>query len=366
MGELAGPWSGVIALLWPLVFAGFFADLTRLGNDSLCLLLFGAVWMALLPLLSEEQPPGREAWLRAAALAMLLSLGLWTKAFFGPISVSVAVLLLARAVRARSPTAALQAALAVVPAWIVGALWYLAQWRLTGSLTGSQESILLAHAGGLVQGLGQHFHPSELVRGLLAMTATVGWVGTWSLTRLAEWAMVPSLLMLAGLTIGYGVRLRGAPLVAWAPAAVILPVLTGLIYHVLQRLAIDGRGGGTPAWYLHLITPALGMMMALGWVRPRLFAALAVLVVLYTAAAWGAELSLFSGCTTPDAANHYDFAHRACGVDWTALSRLGRPGLAVGMLVLAAALAAYALATSRAAWMRLREPAKIVLMEGIG
>jgi len=130
----------------------------------------------------------------------------------------------------------------------------------------------------------------------------------------------------------------------------------GLLYHVFLRLAIDGRGAGTPAWYLHVIAPALGMAMAIGWVRPRLFTALAAFSVVYTAASWAAELSLFSGCTTPDALNHYDFAHRVCLIDGAALARLGHPGLAAAAMLMALGLSIWAAIGARGAWPGQTEP----------
>ena len=74
-----GPWTAPIMAAWPFLFPQFFPQFARLGNDSLCLLLVGATWALLLRLLQGE---GR--WASAAALGVVLGLGLLTKAFFLP------------------------------------------------------------------------------------------------------------------------------------------------------------------------------------------------------------------------------------------------------------------------------------------
>lgn len=354
-GSSLTPWTTPLALLWPLVFAGYIADLARMGNDSLCILLFGAVWRLLLPLLaraSAADAPRPEP-LTALAIGVLLGMGLWTKAFFGPISLGVGALLLARVWRGKRSGLAIDAGAAVGLAWAIGAAWYLMKLRTTGALTGSSEAVDLVRAGGLLHGLAKQGHPVEFIKGLAGIAVTVGWVGTWSLLRLSEPAMIPVVGLLMALGWGYLARLRTTrDLAAFAPLAMIAPMAAGLIYHVLIRMALDGSGSGTPGWYLHVIAPALGLMMALGWTRPRLMGLLALYSVGYTAVSWWAELRFFSGCVAPDALKHYDFAHAACGMDWGVLSRLTHPGLAGAALasgLLALAAAAW---LSRAAWRR--------------
>lgn len=347
-GNGLSTWTTPLSLLWPILFAGFIADLARLGNDSLCLLIFGAVWWLLLPLLSKSDEAGGARPRSAALIGLLLGAGLWTKAFFGPISMGVGALLLWRAYRDRSLPKLGDAALAVGLGWVIGAGWYLLKLKTSGSLTGSIESIQLVHSGGLLQGLMLHHDPYQVLRGLAVIGETIGWSGTWSLARVSEHAMAVVagfLCLLAGV---YMARLRGERrLIAWAPLAVVAPVAAGLVYHNFIRIAIDGIGTGTPGWYVHIMAPALGLMMALAWRWPKLFAALSVYTLGYTAVSWWAELSLFSGCTAQDVLNHYDFTHAVCGVDGATLKRLGNPRL--GAVVLIAAIGAMVVA-SRLAW----------------
>lgn len=360
-GLLSSPWLTPLSLMWPLLFAGYFADLARLGNDSLCLLIFGAIWSVLLPLLDDVQAKGRP--LQAVALGLLLGAGLWTKAFFGPVSFGVGALLLARTVRTRKVVYALDLGLAVGLGWVIGAGWYLMKWRTTGALTGSDESIQLIRAGGMMHGLAEHFSPAGFARGIGVMLETVGWAFTWSLARLSEVAMLGVVALLVGVGIGYGAAVRASrSLIAWAPVALIAPLLAGLLYHQLTRAAIDGTGS-TPAWYLHVIAPALGFAMALGWVRPRLFTALGLFSLLYTAASWASELSMFSGCTPVNEAKHYAFGRAACVVDGHVLAMLGHPLFAGVTLVVAVGLAIWAAIASGPAWPKWTRPSADPLTE---
>jgi hypothetical protein len=351
-GAPFGLWTTPLTLTWPFIFAGFFADLARLGNDGLCLLLFGAVLKLLLPMLDGRAGSERPTPVRALSIGLLLAAGLWTKAFFGPISIGVLGLLAARAWKARSPRLAVDAVLAVGIAWIIGAGWYLMKFRTTGSLVGSDEESHLIQAGGLLRGLAAHFSVKQFERGLAEIGVTIGWVGTWSLARISTIAMAPVALLLLALGLSYLSRLRryADQLFIWAPAALVGPMILGLVYHVLIRIAIDGSGSGTPGWYLHVVSPMLGLMLALGWTRPRLFSVLALYSMGYTALSWVGQVGLFSGCVSEDATKHYDFAHAQCLSDLHGLGLIGSPWLALTSLF-AACLAA---GSAAAIWLKAR------------
>jgi hypothetical protein len=341
-------WTAPKSLLWPILFAGFFADLARLGNDSLCLLIFGAMWWLLLPMLDEEADTPAGQPISATAIGLLLGAGLWTKAFFAPISVGVGALLIVRALRARSPRRAIDAALAIGLGWAIGAGWYLTKLATTGSLSGSEEAIELAHAGGLLHGLMLHHNPVSLFRSLAVAVATLGWTSTWSLVRLPEIFLLPVSALLAVIVWGYAAELgSNRRLIVWAPATVALPFAAALGWHAVVRLAIDGSGAGTPGWYLHVIAPALGLMLAIGVRNPLILAILGGFSLIATGASWTAELSYFSGCVGANAAGHYDLARAVCFIEPVALSRLGHPGLG---LFAALGAAAAGVAAAMLAW----------------
>jgi hypothetical protein len=138
--------------------------------------------------------------------------------------------------------------------------------------------------------------------------------------------------------VSYFRGLTTKDLVAWAPVAFTLPVLAGLVYHVFVWMA--GSSAATPGWYLHILAAPLGFAIALGWTRPRLFAGLTALSVLYTFAAWAFQLSMFSGCAAKIGADkHYSLQGSACFVDVGALGAIAHPWAGLIALVLGAVLA---------------------------
>ena len=324
----SNPWTGPIMAAWPLLFPQFFPEFARLGNDSLCLLLASCAWALLLRLLG-----GQGRWASAALLGVCLGLGLLTKAFFLPIGAGVAVMLAVHWWTTGRRSAVLaQAALAGALALAIGAWWYIGKELHTGALTGSDEFIRFNHAGGMVRLL-HGVSLAGVARGLGVLIGTFIWAGTWSLTRLPEILLLPPILLL-GLTLcGYLRGLTRGDLVGWTPLALALPLLAGLIYHLLVWAA--GVGAATPGWYLHILAAPLGLAVARGWTRPRLLGVLTLLTVVYSAAAWAFQLSLFSGCAAKLGVDkHYNLAGAGCFIDPRALSALGHPLL--GLVCLAA------------------------------
>ncbi len=335
-----GPWAAPIVAAWPFLFPQFFPEFARLGNDSLCLLFAGLAWLFLLRLLT-----GGGGWLSSVALGAVLGLGLLTKAFFLPIGAGAGVLLLARWwMGGRRPAWLGQAALAGLVALVIGGWWYVEKRLETGSLTGSDEFIRLARAGGAAT-LAEGFSAGEFVRGLAVILGTFLWAGTWSLARLSElWLAVPAaLLLVCGVDYARGLRRGG--LIAWAPLALAAPMAAGLIYHVFVWMA--GTSAVTPGWYFHILAGPLGLAVARGWRRPRLLAGLTTATVIFTAVAWAYQLSLFSGCAAKLGDDkHYSFRGAACFIDLRSLDRLAHPtlgfttlGLGAGLALAAAALA---------------------------
>lgn len=354
MAELFGPWTAPLMALWPLLFAEFFPDLARLGNDSLCLLLVGVAWALLLRLVPARRP--RPLW--ALGLGLVLGAGFWTKAFFVPITLGIAVLLAARARRDRGVGQALDAVIAGVVPMLIGGAWYLLKLRQTGSFSGSDETIQLVRAGGLMHGLAAHFRAGEVVRGLAGVVQSLPWVGTWSLGRMPSLLIYSAALVGVIPLMGYLRRLRNLPLVGWTPIALAAPMLLGLFHHILVRIALDGSGLGTPGWYLHIVAPALAFALALGWEARRLSAVLAAYAMTYGLAAQAWQLSMYSGCAGLGEARHFTLNGADCFIDQRALNALGRPAAAAVCLILALALALAAFAVARP-WRRVMAEASV-------
>lgn len=325
-----------IMAAYPFLVPEFFPEMARLGNDGLCLLLSGAVWMLLLKLLS----PSRGRW-DAAALGMTLGLGLLTKAFFLPISAGVVAILGLIWLGERTPARRRDILLCGALTAAIGGLWYLRNLLEFGGIVGSNDFILLDQQGGLISGLERNFTVAAFARGLVSIVVSYTWVGTWSLAQL-PWTVVVIPATLAAATVsGWLLRIRRCSpvkhLYLWLPMFLVLPVLAGLLYHMVSSIATFGRSI-TPGWYLHILAAPIAFAMAVGWAWPALLRWLAAAAVLVGAVGWAGQISLFSGCAIKSGhVQTYSLADAACLIDWRQLDVLGAPW--IGAFCLAAGIA---------------------------
>jgi hypothetical protein len=285
---------GVVSLAWPFFVPMFFAEMARLGNDSLCLLIMGAVWWRLLAVTSQGRPSRRDA----AVLGLLLGVGLLTKALFLPLALAVALFLaMRRQWRALAIT--------LVVAAIVAAPWYAHAQATAGVTTGSLEHRLFVEQGGL-RLLTERISLAGVIRGIASTFASFVWAGTWSLARPPEAWLLPPVALLLLVSVFFLVRLRksGSNDALWLPILLGGCFAAGLLAHVALRIALTGTGVGTPGWYAHILAGPLGFAFATGieqafarsWAR-RLIAALSVYTIAYFAVVSWLQLALYTGCS---------------------------------------------------------------------
>jgi hypothetical protein len=292
-------------------------------------------WSLLRRMLGAE---GRPRWVSAAGLGAALGLGLLTKAFFLPIGAGIGVVLLAQwLAMGRRPAILGQAVLAGGIALAIGGWWYVSRRLQTGSFSGSDEFIRLQQAGGF-KALAQSFDGGEFLHGLGLIASSFVWGGTWSGVQAPAILLAAPVALLAVLLVDdlRGIRLRRPA--DWAPLALLLPMLAGLVYHVFVWMA--GAAAETPGWYLHILAAPLGFALARGWRRPRLLAVLLALTAISTAVAWSLQLSLFSGCAAKLGSSvAFGFAGADCFVSMKGLAALGSPALGLASLAAGVALA---------------------------
>ena len=338
--DLAGP----LALAWPFFVPMFFPEMGRLGNDSLCLLIMGALWGQLLAMNARAG-----AAVDAVKLGLLLGLGLLTKALFVPVALAVIVLF---AWQRRWGALAVTLAAAFL---IVGP-WYLHSWVTTGVPIGSTERRDDFGPAGGVARIVERFTVFAFARGLAAAGASFVWGGTWSLAKVPALAILPSVLLVATLALcGTTALKRGrAPLIGWFPVLVLLTFSAGLAAHILMRIGVTGAGVGTPGWYTHILAGPLGAWFALGLVetarglraRRAVRGLAACSLVLMFVGSW-LQFALYAGCAAKLGADDgYAFPDgMACAFDPLALSArvsgLAYPGAALPLLAAGLALGAW-------------------------
>jgi hypothetical protein len=341
------PAARLLVPAWPLMFPQFFPEMARLGNDSLCLLLVSIAWCFTLRGLGNPRPKA------AIGLGLSLGLGLLTKAFFWPVGAgSLSVLVLA-GIRERDRRYVATAVIAAAIAIAVGGAWYLRNLAVTGSFFGAYDFILSNQAGGTWDRLVARFGPEEVrivLRGLAVLSGSFAWAGTASLAMLPRIFTAP-LVPLAILPLGVWLwHINRRPALVMAPLLLALPLLFGLLYHVLTQAPFGENRIGTPGWYFHILFAPLALALALGWQPNLLFRSLLVYAITFHAVCWATQLSVFSGCAyKPGPHMSLQLDTGSCLISPANLAVLGEPWL--GGVALAGAVIAgtAALLAARAA-----------------
>jgi hypothetical protein len=161
-------------LLYPVMLPMFFPEFTRIGNDSLCLLLAGLAAWCMTEGFANERNAG---W--PAALGVSLGLGLLTKAFFLPITFVIVVFLLLRCWRSGDETVRRlrlrHGAIVLILAVLIGGGWYIYNFLVTGVLIGGDDRVI--RHGGFLAAVVQKMSVSDLVRGVVVTFITWIWGG---------------------------------------------------------------------------------------------------------------------------------------------------------------------------------------------
>jgi len=307
-------------LLYPLIVPMFFAEFARLGNDSLCLLLFGMTWAVLLRWLEDEYDSKR-----SMLIGVLLGLGLLTKAFFLPITFGIGLFMLFRIWRERSDQKLVvsrlkQFVLIFTLPLLLGGSLCVYNFLLYGSFVGGDNFIKLIHQGGLLANLREKLTSFIFVRGIVATMVTWSWGGTWSLTRINEVFRIPLLVLTGWLFFNYVRQARRHILthVIWLPVWLSATFFIGLIYHVFVGIALTGSGN-TPGWYLHILAPLFAFVFAFGlaeiendgiWKR-RLFNSLLAYTVFFLIIINWMQMVMFAGLAIKGDNKYYQFQDHA-------------------------------------------------------
>jgi hypothetical protein len=294
-GVLPGAGGAVVMAAWPFLFPQFFPEMARIGNDSLCLLLMAIAFAGFLRL---ETRGGFGA---ALVLGAALGAGLWTKAFFLPITAGFAAYYAWRAWRRfqqQTPLTGWAAprAGALGLAAVIGGGWYVYKLVSTGDVTGGDEFVRLGQDASLIDGLVAHFSILEFGRGLAAIAASFAWAGSWSLARPSELYLVGPTLLVVWVLLRWALQWRTLRPEMLAPGFLAAPMIAGLVFHLLVRTAAGEGGAGTPGWYLHILAPAMGVAVAWGYRGSALAIGLTLYTLAFTIGAWLLQLSMFSGC----------------------------------------------------------------------
>jgi 4-amino-4-deoxy-L-arabinose transferase-like glycosyltransferase len=288
--------------IWPLIFPSWFTDMARMGNDSLCAFIIALLWLVLVRYQNKHN------FMSYILIGVLLGLGCLIKAFFIPIVAGVVFYL----IRLQWVKAGMQGlriniikiVFMLVIISLIAGWWYYLNWLDYGVLLGSDEMIRLKNMGGAKDNFFRNVSLLAWVRGHAAAVTTFAWSGSWSFARPNYIFLAPMSLMVLFLLCVFGWQLYRLPVtrLEWLPAWITLPILFGLSYHVVVRIALIGEGRGTGGYYLHFLVVPL--TMALGVVLKKIwsYAGLKILTsiffsyaVAFSAIMFYMQLLLFSG-----------------------------------------------------------------------
>ena len=327
-------WRLLLPPAWPFLFPEFFPEFARLTNDALCLLLAAWLWWLVQRWLTSGGSRARAFWLGA-----VLGAGLLTKAFFLPMTLGVALLL---GIVAWRRGGLRDAALVPVIALAIGGLWYVTKWRATGSIVGANDMIALQAQGGMLAGLRAHGDVARYAIGVARILGTFAWAGTWSFAHPPALLVAPVAALPVVSLVGYLRRRPWRQLQTLAPLVIVAPVIAGLLYHLLGRLAATGEGTGTPGWYLHIFVGPLSLILAMGMPRVRLAAPLLGYAALLCAGVAWLQLAFFSGCLPRAGAGLVRPMQATCLLDLARLRQVAMPDIGLAFAAVAVVLLGFA------------------------
>lgn len=309
------PYITLAFFIYPALLPEIVPEFARLGNDSLCALIFGCAWTLCL-----RHARSGSGWGASLLLATLWSAALLTKAFFIATLGGWGLYLLfswARQHHTKNTTTSTIRQLAATALPVMAGLgWYLFKYHQTGALVGHLEyKVALENTQNLGTALLSGISFLDVANNLTNFIMTWSWTGMASQLRLHELILLPMMITPIWLLVKGG-RLstdnteREGQLLS---LFLLIPFLAALAHHALI-LIIIGTKGGTPGWYLHIFMIPLTLLIAHGlrvlWSRRPARLALggltAYALLVTTAGRW-AELAMTGGCAICDANKLFSF-----------------------------------------------------------
>lgn len=336
---------------YPFVMPAFFADVARLGNDSLLLFFFGAAWWFLLRHL--RAPEDRIA---MGGLGLTLGLALLTKATALAPVCGIFLYLALRHGMQRNRRALLHTAAAAGIAVAASLAWYVPYFmHYAFSNPGSAMTTFLMLAGdtSAITFSGIIFSTLTSLHG--AVVHFFDWL-TFTLPGIMSFIIaLPVLWALAGYAAAEA-RKKNLLSDAMLPLWVFLPLLFMVVLYSIAQL-VYGRGV-MPAhcYYVHAVAPALAMCLGIGFTGIRdgrsifagrdIAAMLAAAGMAFTGMVFWLQTQMYAGCWRKE--NGALPLRGECFGDidavFTRLGMLSWPHAAAGFLLAAFVLAAGGLA----------------------
>lgn len=292
-------------LIYPVILPQVIPEFARLGNDSLCALIFGVFWALVLEVINKK-----ESVRLYAAIGLTLCAGLLTKGLFIPAAAGWGLFTFGRLWMLRNDHLLLRKSLlgllsASLPI-LLGLGWYLYSYLMTGAMIGHYEYELIEKQGGVLAQFGHNITVKSVIYAFLNVLFTWSWASSASLGRLHELftfpiVLIPLWILARAWKHNSLQAFKGNPLLS---NVLLGSMALGLIHHCFVVLSLDPRGA-TPGWYFHVLLPAFMPLMVLGLelihgsvLACRLLKFLLVFSVGFGAVVIWSGMALVAGCAT--------------------------------------------------------------------
>lgn len=292
-------------LIYPIILPMFFLEFARIGNDSLCLLLTGLLSYFFVHWFKDKAKTSY-----ALLSGFILGLGLWTKAFFVPISAAIILFSIFGLLKDKKQNYLklkwFNLILMGLVAITIAACWYITTYIKFGNTgAGIQVNELKNNTHFFKDFFISHFSAINLFRGLIMPLVTYSWIGTWSVAHLPIILHVPVLMFLGWLGVTYFAQIKNKQIVSfeWLPLWLLLFFYGLLSVFVFINIATTGIGA-SGGWYLHILFPWMALIFGLALYQiyivknmKRLSMVLVIYSILFHVVAFWSLMTLYTGCS---------------------------------------------------------------------
>lgn len=292
-------------IIYPIILPMFFLEFARIGNDSLCLLFTGLLSYFFIHWFKDKTKTSY-----ALLSGFILGLGLWTKAFFVPISAAIILFSIFGLLKYKNQNYLklkwFNLILMGLVAIAIAACWYITTYIKFGNTgAGIQVNELKNNTHFFKDFFINHFSATNLFRGLIMPIVTYSWIGTWSVAHLPIILHTPVLMFLGWLGVTYFAQIKNKQFVSfeWLPLWILLFFYGLLSVFVFINIATTGIGA-SGGWYLHILFPWMAPIFGLALYQiyivknmKRLSMALVIYSVLFHVVALWSLMTLYTGCS---------------------------------------------------------------------
>jgi hypothetical protein len=300
-------------IFYPLLFPMFFGEFSRIGNDSLCLLLSGA-----LVLTYTRWYKSHYDFVLSILIGIIIGIGLITKGFFIIIYIAVVTYTLFNfiAKNEKYTKRKIKGLLTIIFIPItLGGWWYCNNYLSIGTISGTAISVEINKQGNFLSNVINNFDLFKFIRGIITIPVTYIWGGSQSLVHPNYLLYIPLLVLAAFIyskSFIDAFRSKDYPLERLSIWVITIFIL-GLAWYCISCFAV-GWSNNTPGWYLHILIPFTAPLVGIGITRIIdeikskifLFLSLNYLMLFFFYIIWS-QITLFSGYSTKNYDKHYSY-----------------------------------------------------------